>query len=430
MIDCFQALFEKWSTQIQNALDQPETGTRDNKDAGPKDEIDYWKQKMRRLTGIAEQLRSKNCRVVRACLSAYKDASTDQGGARPKDSITLATSKWLGLDLRITEQLNEAKDNVKYLQTLDKFIEPLENGTPETIKEILPALMNSIKMIHTIARYYSTHDRMTGLFSKITTSMIRSCKLTILNFKFTRKGIPVKKGNPPDDAVLWDTENYPPNELIPVMQSCIDLCAAYQKQYEFTKERLMNMPKGKQFDFSPQQIFGRFDLFCRRIGKLMELFGTIQQFRTLGQHKLENIQGIITSFDKFVKVFRNIQHRLLDYSHNKFDRDFVAFNVNVSSVETDLQAYIHKEFERTMSINDSLQLLRKFKSILHRENLAASLNAKYQLLFTNYGKEIHKIERHYQDFKPAPPICHNLPTVSGSIAWSRHLFNRISVPME
>jgi dynein heavy chain len=86
--------------------------------------------------------------------------------------------------------------------------------------------MNSIKMIHTIARYYSTHERMTGLFSKITTSMIKSCKTTILNFRFTRKGEVPKKGFT-DDSVLWDSENYPPQELIPVMQSCIDLNTAY-----------------------------------------------------------------------------------------------------------------------------------------------------------------------------------------------------------
>jgi hypothetical protein len=58
---------------------------------------------------------------------------------------------------------------------------------------------------------------MTGLFSKITYSMIKSCKNTILNLKFTRKGEVPKKGAPQDDAVLWDSENYPPNELIPVM---------------------------------------------------------------------------------------------------------------------------------------------------------------------------------------------------------------------
>jgi dynein heavy chain len=94
----------------------------------------------------------------------------------------------------VTEALNEAKDNVKYLQTLEKFIEPLEQGTPESIKEILPALMNSIKMIHTIARYYNTSEQMTGLLSKCTTSMIKTCKRTIMNLKFSRKGEKPKKG--------------------------------------------------------------------------------------------------------------------------------------------------------------------------------------------------------------------------------------------
>jgi dynein heavy chain len=195
--------------------------------------------------------------------------------AKPRDKIYLATSKWRSIELRVTEALNEAKDNVKYLQTLEKFIEPLYDGTPETIKETLPALMNSIKMIHTIARYYNTNERMTGLFVKITNQMIKNCSFNILNFGKVRRGENPKKGAIPSDDVLWDHDQYPPEELIPVLQTCIDLNQAYLKQYEFTKERLMNMPKGKQFEFSPNQIFGRFDLFCRRITKLIELFGTI-----------------------------------------------------------------------------------------------------------------------------------------------------------
>ena len=147
--------------------------------------------------------------------------------------------------------MNEAKDNVKYLQTLEKFIEPLYDGNPETIKETLPALMNSIKMIHTIARYYNTNERMTGLFAKITNQMITNCKFNILNFRRIREGSSGKKGAPMNDDVLWDHDLYPPEELIVVLQSCIELNQAYLKQYEFTKERLMNMPKGKQFDFSP-----------------------------------------------------------------------------------------------------------------------------------------------------------------------------------
>lgn len=40
--------------------------------------------------------------------------------------------------------------------------------------------MNAIKMIHTIARFYNTSDKMTGLFIKITNQMIKNCKDRIL----------------------------------------------------------------------------------------------------------------------------------------------------------------------------------------------------------------------------------------------------------
>ena len=38
---------------------------------------------------------------------------------------------WKTLDSRITDATNEAKDNVKYLYTLDKFFGPLSKYTPQ-----------------------------------------------------------------------------------------------------------------------------------------------------------------------------------------------------------------------------------------------------------------------------------------------------------
>ena len=302
---------------------------------------------MRKLTCVSEQLRSKNCRTVVNVLEACSNSSANDG--KPKEKIYLATSKFRSQELKVTESLNEAKDNVKYLQTLEKFIDPLYEGTPATIKDTLPALMNSIKMIHTIARYYNTNERMTGLFIKITNQMIMNCKYNILNFRNIKLGLPcvgsittqattsgaTKKGFL-DDAVLWEEEKFPHDELIGMFKTCIDLHAAYIKQYEFTKERLKNMPKAPQFDFSPNQIFGKFDLFCRRITKLMDLFETIKQFETLKKHNLENISPILNQFQGFVKTFKKKGHRLLDYNGIQFDFDFVEFKTDVSTVETSL----------------------------------------------------------------------------------------------
>jgi dynein heavy chain len=217
MIDHFEKIFNEWSEKIQSNLEEADSDKKDEKDSGPRQELEYWKQRVRKLTGISEQLRSKNCRTVYDVLTHAAQKSGDQIGGRPHDKIYLATSKWKGIELRVTEALNEAKDNVKYLQTLEKFIEPLYDGTPETIKETLPALMNSIKMIHTIARYYNTNERMTGLFVKITNQLIKNCKFNILNFRRIRRGETGKKGAPQSDDVLWDHENYPPEELIPVL---------------------------------------------------------------------------------------------------------------------------------------------------------------------------------------------------------------------
>jgi dynein heavy chain len=301
--------------------------------------------------------------------------------------------------------------------------------------------MNSIKMIHTIARYYNTNERMTGLFVKITNMMIHNCKYNIINFRKIRLGLKPegmmggggsggRKAAPLDDLVLWKEEEYPHDELIAMLETCEDLLAAYKHNYEKTRDRLKEMPKAKQFDFSEQAIFNKFELFCRRVGKLKELFKTIKQFKVLEKHNLEGIEPIVESFDRTVKEFQKKNHKLLDYLNGLFDKDYVEFNLEVSHVEKDLQRYINQNFDHISNIEDSLKLLKKFCCILDRPLLQKNLSDKYELLLKNYSRILDKIEQSYNNNNKNPPIVRNLPTISGNITWSRHLIHRAMVPLK
>ena len=120
--------------------------------------------------------------------------------------------------LQITDAANEAKDNVKYLATLEQSLEPMYMGTPHTIQDSLPTLINNIKMMHTIARYYNTSERMTILFQKVTNQMVRNCKEHIL--------LPGK---------LWDQDKL---VLLGNLTAAVHLNEAYQEQYRLKRDNL------------------------------------------------------------------------------------------------------------------------------------------------------------------------------------------------
>ena len=69
MIKDFNRVFDQWHEKIRQHCEDADKEKTDQKGAGPRNELDYWKQRMRTYTGISEQLRSKNCKTVYDVLS-------------------------------------------------------------------------------------------------------------------------------------------------------------------------------------------------------------------------------------------------------------------------------------------------------------------------------------------------------------------------
>ena len=68
------------------------------------------------------------------------------------------------------------------------------------------------------------------------------------------------------------------------------------------------------------------------------------------------------------------------------------FNVKMTELELTLQQFINRSFESIGSIEQSLTLLKNYKTILHRENLRSDLDSKLSVIFNNYVQELLEIE--------------------------------------
>ncbi|KAL7522596.1 hypothetical protein ACHAWX_007291 [Stephanocyclus meneghinianus] len=416
----FEELLAEWCTQIGAFIDSRESDVHcmrkfgnatisKNMLEGPKAEVEYWRTRTQQLSSIIDQMKRKECRHVVGILLAYTKGTTND---LAKLKIVGLLRKWKQIDIETTESANEAKDNLKYLSTLQRFIEPLYSGSVQSIIDTLPALMNSIKMIYAISRYYNTEERVTNMLAKITDQMIIRCKENIV-------------GSSEKD--LWQED---PTILMTQLDAGIKLNEFYQEQYRLTKRKLERTHNGKQFNFNEMQIFGKFDLFSRRLIKLIDMFSTIDQFNVLANNKLEGMEPLVDEFMNIKQDFRSKNHDLLEYNNNKFDRDYVEFNGRISDLEASMQKFVDSSFDNISSIGHSLDLLHKFQTILERESLKSDLDSKLNIIFLNYGLELEKTQQLYEKLKHEPPVARNLPPVAGNISWSRHILKRIEAPMK
>jgi dynein heavy chain, axonemal len=215
-------LVGEWCKQIEQVLAESEQMRKEADDIGPNAELAHWKARMVKFNSITDQLKSPMCKKVIGILSAAKSKTV--------------LNTWKDLDERVTDAANESKDNVKYLYTMERFYEPLYRSDPLSMIPAIPGLINAIKMVHQISRWYNTSERMTSLFVKITNQMITSCKEFIYKDGVNK---------------IWDLER---STILQKLNDCLKLNEAYQRCFHDTKRKLQETPNEKQFDFSEMYV--------------------------------------------------------------------------------------------------------------------------------------------------------------------------------
>uniref|UniRef100_A0A8C6QFD6 Dynein, axonemal, heavy chain 5 n=1 Tax=Nannospalax galili TaxID=1026970 RepID=A0A8C6QFD6_NANGA len=382
-----------WIKQTEQILAENSQLRKEADDVGPRAELEHWKKRLSKFNYLLDQLKSPDVKTVLAVLAAAR-------------SKLLKT--WRETDIRITDAANEAKDNVKYLYTLEKCCDPLYSRDPISMIDAIPTLINAIKMIYSISHYYNTSEKITSLFVKVTNQMISACKAHITN-----------NGT----STIW---NQPQDAVMEKILSAIKLKQEYQHCFHKTKQKLKQNPSEKQFEFSEMYIFGKFETFHRRLAKIMDIFTTFKTYSVLQESNIEGLEDMVTKYQGIVATIKKKEYNFLDQRKMDFDQDYEEFCKQTNNLHHELQKFMDTTFEKIENTNQALSMLKKFER-LNIPNLG--IEEKYQVIFQNFGADIDMISKLYSKQKYDPPLARNQPPIAGKILWARQLFCRLEQPL-
>ncbi|XP_047590735.1 dynein axonemal heavy chain 8 isoform X1 [Lutra lutra] len=384
-----------WYKQIEQVLIESEQMRKEADDSGPLTELEHWKRMSAKFNYIIEQIKGPTCKAVINVLNV---------------AHSKLLKNWRDLDARITDTANESKDNVRYLYTLEKVCQPLYNYDLVSMAHGIQNLINAIRMIHSVSRYYNTSERMTSLFIKVTNQMVTACKAYI-----TDGGI----------IHVWDQET---PLVLKKIQDCIFLFKEYQTSFHKTRKQILESSGEKSFEVSEMYIFGKFEAFCKRLEKITEMITIVQTYSALNNSTIEGIDIMSIKFKNIYQGVKKKQYDILDPRRTEFDIDFTEFMTKINGLEIQIQAFMNSTFGKILSSQQALQLLQRFQK-LQIPCLQSEINHTIERILQFYVSELEATKKLYHSQKDDPPLARNMPPIAGKILWVRQLYRRISEPI-
>jgi len=153
--DVIEALEEAaagWSEAL-SALMQSE-GEKKPVGKGPMAEVEFWRARSAVLSGVSEQLALPRVREMLGVLEA---------GSGDRQLLAALGGQVAELD----KLVGEARDNVKFLSTLERHFKTISSGPLPAIADCLLPLMSALRMVWIMSRYYGDDERMGALLARI-----------------------------------------------------------------------------------------------------------------------------------------------------------------------------------------------------------------------------------------------------------------------
>ena len=155
LLSILEAAVYNWEAQIAEAIEVQNRKV--PKGDGPLAEIDYWRERNISLSGVFEQTKQEKAKQIVEMLAKIESPAASSFEDQRRD---------------LAKYYNEAKDNVRFLSTLERHFKNICYGASfHIVAETIPSMMNSLRMIWIISRHYNKDERMVPLMERIAWEM-------------------------------------------------------------------------------------------------------------------------------------------------------------------------------------------------------------------------------------------------------------------
>uniref|UniRef100_A0A3P9NGZ4 Dynein axonemal heavy chain 8 n=1 Tax=Poecilia reticulata TaxID=8081 RepID=A0A3P9NGZ4_POERE len=387
-------ILRRWCKEIEQVLTEDDQLRKIDAE-GPLSELEYWKKKHLKFSSIVNHMKSEECNAVVMVLHIRRSKMI---------------KVWRDLDKRITDRLNESKDYLKFLSTLEKVLQALYNNDPVCIFN----LVNAIEIVHSVPLFRNINEKMPSLLIKVTNQLVTACRAHITDH---------------GKSLIWDQDAA---QLMRKMQDCTTLFEEYRSFFHEKKLTAKSDHKEKGFVLSERHIFGMFESFCKRLKKVIVNYEAdtveIAKYMSLGKSKIEGIEVLARQYQNVSTNLKRKQYDILSPKMTEFDGDFVKFMNEISLIENKIQVFMSSCFSKIYSSQQALTLLQRFQKLRLSCLEIQTFNILHNVLQC-YITEVDNITKLYEKWHKDPPVARNMPPVSGRIGWARHLFKRIYEPI-
>lgn len=396
MISMLEETLHNWEVTIASALEvQSKKKPQGN---GPLAEIDFWRERNATLSAITEQLKLPTVnKVVTILTNMHSDF--------------LASFEYHRAEL--TKFYIEAKDNVRFLSTLERHFKNLAHGASfNIVLETIPSMMNALRMVWIISRHYNRDERMVPLMERIAWELSERVA-KIINVR-----------------TIFKEPHYLMKQKTTEAKKTLE---TWKESYFDVRAKIEASGRDARWEFDRKRLFERTDHMASICDDLKEVATVMEEFYNIFGPELKAVTGdpkriedVLKRVDGLVKPIENVGFDVFSLRHVASWRTVMDwFHKEVTAIENEARHFIDDSFKKLRSAEGAFDMLLNFRHIRSREAINSQMMKKFNDILVQFGKEVDAMYTLFKANADNPPIFKNQPPVAGAISWERSLFLRI-----